>query len=92
MDHEVRLMLDEETAEFITSQVDEGRFSSAGDVMRAAVKALAAQEQAERAARLEKIRQEVAEAIADPAPRLTGEQVRANLRSLRDELEAKQPS
>ena len=78
MNQQISISLPTEVIEAINTRVDAGTYASASDVVLAAMRALADQDD-DYDARIASIRARVKASIEDPRPALTGEQVKARL-------------
>lgn len=89
MNEKLTVTLPAETIDAINHQVEAGHYASASDVLRAAMGALAREED-EHANRIAEIRAEIAASIADPRPSLTADEVKERLDARARQLEERQ--
>ncbi len=78
MNEQLSITLPAEMVAVIKEQVEAGRYASTSDMLRAAMKRWMRDEE-EHADRIAEIRAEIAEAIADPRPSLTPDEVKERL-------------
>lgn len=85
MNEKLTVTLPAETISAINQQVEAGHYASAGEVLRAAMGALAREED-EHAQRIAEIRAEIATSIADPRPSVPAKEAFERLHAYVDRI------